>query len=135
MTKLTYIAKVVDGSLVLDREAFVKALKTLDSGVYDLVLHKHRGGRSNSQNSYYWGVVLPLLSEYLGYSCEEMHEICRFKFLRVRRLIAGEDIEVGSSTTKLNTKEFQDYLENIRRWGAGLGVNIPEPNEAQEEFK
>ena len=34
------------------------------------------------------------------------------------------------STANLNTKEFENYLEEIRRWAiTDLSINIPEPNE------
>jgi hypothetical protein len=43
--------------------------------------------------------------------------------------IKGEFV-LGGSTRKMNTSEFQDYCEQIRRWAATeLGVDIPNPNE------
>ena len=73
--------------------------------------------RSNPQNSYFHGVILPVLSEYTGYSNDEMKGVVKWKF--------------GiKSTAALTTLEFEKFCEDVRRWAsAELGCDIPEPNE------
>lgn len=84
--------------------------------------------RSNPQNRYLWGVVYQLLSDHTGYTIEEMHEICKHKFLRDWVLIAKEQIEITRSTTSLSVIEMSEYTEHIRSWAsAHLSVNIPDP--------
>ena len=77
------------------------------------------------QNEYYWGVVLETLSD-TGYSTEELHEIFKFKFLQDKI----KHHSIIKSTSQLDTKEMEEYLENIRRFASlELGISIPLPNE------
>jgi hypothetical protein len=73
--------------------------------------------RSNPQNRYFHGVVLPLLSDHTGYTDEEMKGILKYKF-RVKH------------TSSLDTKGFEEFCSQIRQWASrDLGCWIPEPNE------
>lgn len=81
--------------------------------------------RSNSQNEYYWGVVLQLISEFTGETVEDLHD-----HFRVRFLMQGEKFSHPRSTTSLTTAEFEDYLAKIRLFATqDLNVFIPLPNE------
>lgn len=91
--------------------------------------------RSNQQNSYYWGVLVALISEHTGFTTEETHEILKHKFLRRTVWITKkggiqEQSVITKSTTGMTTKAFEEYLSQIRIWAsAELGVFLPEPNE------
>lgn len=92
--------------------------------------------RSNQQNRYYWGVVIELLSEHTGFDREEMHEVLKHKFLRKTVWIPKKNgikemSVISKSTTGMTTKQFEEYLSQIRQWASiDLGVFLPEPNEA-----
>lgn len=94
-----------------------------------------RKDRSNNQNSYYWGVIVHLLSEHTGFGTDEMHEILKHKFLRRTIWVptkhgTKEQSVIAESTAKLTTKQFEEYTSNIRQWASqDLGVFLPEPNE------
>jgi hypothetical protein len=91
--------------------------------------------RSNNQNKYYWGVIIPKLSELTGYTKDEIHEILKFKFLSSSLKIWNKSGEFDSygilkSTTDLDTKEFETFLSEVREWASiRLNCFIPEPNE------
>jgi len=94
--------------------------------------------RSTPANNYYWGVCVAILSEELGYTSWEMHEILKHKFskklvhLRTKEKI--EQLWVVNSTAHMTTQEFEDYLENIRAWAlVDLGIMIPLPSEENNE--
>ncbi len=94
--------------------------------------------RSNSQNSYYWGVVIETLSDELGYTPDEMHEIIKHRFLTQNDIIKGKTgavyVSHSKSTTSLTTKEFEDLMTRIRQWASmDLGIFIQEPNEPPME--
>ena len=120
-------AQIKTGIIIFDRpnEAY-GYLQDLEGKYVEVVVRKERSERSNNQNKYYWGVVLQLLSDHTGYTTEEMHCICKQQFL----LIHGQ-FDYVKSTTKLNTVEFEEYLDKVKNWAAVLGVNIPNPNEAE----
>ena len=88
----------------------------------------HKKLRSIHQNSYYWGVVVEILGNELGYPPYNMHDALRMQFL------SKPDEKTGlmkiASTTDLSTKQMEDYIEEIRRWASiELSIYIPEPNE------
>ena len=100
--------------------------------------------RSAQQNKYLWGVVYKtIVDNDPGYfvndaldalrktarlsTAEVVHEFCKARFLPSADL-PGLQITVAPSTAKLPRKEFQDYVESIRRWAADeLQVFIPDP--------
>lgn len=116
---------------------------------------KQRSIRSIQQNAYLWGVVYKVTAEALGYTVPEMHETWKWEFLPRVRIMGirvndtmfskvlqkfhkqkREIIEIPISTTKLNTKQFGEYLDSIHLKASELGIRIPLPNETiQEEPK
>ena len=108
---------VVDkGKLKLDApQSYLVELSRLEGQRIEITIRKERHVRSLNQNKYYWGVVIEILSEYFGYDKEEMHEACKFKFLRKHEDTAL--VTVGS-TKKLSTGEFTEYIDTVMRWAA-----------------
>jgi hypothetical protein len=91
----------------------------------EVIVRKFRSKRSNNQNSYYWYVVLDTLHKHTGHSDYDLHEMMKYKFLKVH----GE-MEYVKSTTKLNTAEFEVYLDKIRKWAEDkINCKINLPNE------
>lgn len=100
--------------------------------------------RTLRQNKYLWGVVYKtIVDNDPGYfvndavdalrktarlsAAEVVHEFCKARFLPSADL-PGLQITVAPSTAKLPRKEFQEYVESIRRWAADeLQVFIPDP--------
>ena len=99
-----------------------------------IVVDEEKPSRSNNQNKYYWSVVIGTLSNELGYTADEMHEVLKEKFLPKKEVeLLGDKIKIGSSA-KLKTDEFEKYLEDIRRFAAEkLNIIIPLPNEILED--
>lgn len=115
--------RVEAGKIFLnDREGFAAQRAKLEGQEIEVILRGYRQRRSDSQNAYYWGVVLPLLGEYCGYEVQEIHEVMRMKFLLVH---PNGRMPFVRSTSDLNTAEFSEYVEQCRRFGAELGVAIP----------
>lgn len=124
-------AKIEKGKpIFVNRDRFMKDLENHEGKDVYISITVPKSKRSDQQNRYYWGVVVKILSDELGYFSDEMHELLRIKFLK-RELVLNEVIyTIGSSTTKLSTKEMEEYLEDIRRWAAiELNILIPLPNE------
>lgn len=80
--------------------------------------------RSHAQNSRLWALYSSL-GAALGYSKEEMHDICRYKFLGlVERSYKGETFCTLPTTTKLSKSEMAAYQTSIEVWAAELGVMV-----------
>ncbi|MCE5225600.1 MAG: hypothetical protein LLG05_07025 [Porphyromonadaceae bacterium] len=120
----------IEGSLLVwDNPSNVREyLIKLEGKRFDATIRKERSQRSSNQNNYYFGVVCKVLGDYFGYEPDEMHEALKLKFLQ----IGPCDVPTVKSTTKLNTAEFEEYLERIRRWAATeYSVQIPLPGESE----
>ena len=144
-----------------DQERYNKWISTLDGRV-QVIVKKFRNTRSNRQNKYYWKVIVGTLSEETGHSTNEIHQALKLKFLtnyeltnKIKlklpdKVIAvlkwiektfgvdisftrkQEKLQIIGSTTKLSTKEMEEYLSQIRVWASSdLNIYLPEPNEVQ----
>ena len=122
---------ILDTESTDSKKRLYDILKSL-TGKKLIKIEKYSKKRSNPQNRYYHGVVLKYLSETTGYSTDEMHEVCKLKFLPYDRAnrVTGEIQTFGRSTKELNTAEYEEYLEKIRVWAINyLDCLIPLPNE------
>jgi hypothetical protein len=87
--------------------------------------------RSDRQNRYYWGVVLKIIGQELGYLPDEVHQLMAKNFLSYEN---KGDMFV-KSTTKLKVAEMEDYLETVRRFASmELSIYIPLPNETEFQY-
>lgn len=124
--KPLFFGSIDHGKIKLDNPEEFKNYCNNLNGEIQLLLEKRKKNRSLNQNSYYWGVVIPLLSEYFGYESEEMHEALKYQFLRKGNV----QLPTVRSTRRMTTIEFGDYMAKVRRWAAiEYSINIPEPNE------
>ena len=116
-----------------DKQSLINYLKELEND-YIVSVKKQRNTRSNMQNSYYWKCIVQGLAEELGYFPNEMHDALRCKFLSEYEMISFNDNQIAinkiGSTTALNTKQFEQYTEQIRVWAlTDLGIRLMLPNE------
>lgn len=92
--------------------------------------------RSLPENRYYWGVIVKILSDELGYEPSKIHEMLKQEFLyEILHLKTRDGIlekKIVKSTTELNTEEAESFYSSVRQWASiELGIWIPEPNEKQ----
>lgn len=86
-----------------------------DDSIYELKKKQTKSIRSTLQNNYYWGVVIPIISQFHGYFEVETHELIKSIFKL-------------ETTTWLDTTEFTWLVKNIREiWQTKYWVIIPEP--------
>jgi len=119
----------------------IKAIETAKEG-YECIVRKVKKQRSLNQNSYYWGVVIKIMAQELGYTDNEMHQVLGEFYLSYdKKVFKGSKPEFGDirqtfikSTTELSTIEFENYLENCRRLASENGIFIPLPNECTDDL-
>lgn len=131
------IIDIQDGAPKNERrlERFYKSLR---NGSYEISAKK-AGTRSNQQNRYYFGIVVPLIQKGIKdlgteLTKEETHEFLKAKFnadeIQVVDKNSGELLyeSIPKSTTRLNKEDFSAYTEQIQRWAAEfLSIIIPDP--------
>lgn len=121
---------------VHNRRGFDQQIAQMREGwQVEIAVTRRRATRSLQQNAYYWGVVIQALSDHTGYTPDEIHDICKARFIPKRLAmqkgngeIVGEFV-LGGSTRSLNKNEFYEYVEQIRQWAAELDCYIPDPGE------
>lgn len=120
--------KVEKGKLILeDPYRYLAYLSKFEGKEVAVSFKRWRENRSDQQNKYYWGVIIEILSQHLGYMPEELHETLKHKFLSEKAEDAHGLIRV-KSTAKLETDEFIQYTNQIVMWAArDLNVFIPDP--------
>ncbi len=107
--------------------AFARKLAEFKGERVQVCIERRQKRRSNAENNYYWGVVVPILCEWSGYTEYEMHDAIKQKFLfEFDNVHALPRIR---STADLTTTEFEMLMTNIREWASFQGVFIPLPNE------
>lgn len=101
-------------------------LKSIGTRKIVEILKPPRKPRSNNQNAYYWGVILELISQETGMTMDESHSAMKLLFLKKR---ISEELYTIRSTATLNTLEFEEYLEKVKRFASlELNIIIPDPN-------
>ena len=87
-----------------------------DGEVWDCVIGKHISRRSVDANRRLWALH-KLAADSTGHSVEEMHELCKAKFLpRVTIRIGDEQREIYGSSAKLNKKDFRDFMDRTEEF-------------------
>lgn len=120
---------------IRNRRAFDQQIAQFKEGSeVEVEVTIRRASRSLNQNAWYWGVIVEAISDHTGYTADEIHELLKAKFIPKRlAVLAGngdivDEFVMGGSTRKMNTAEFGEYCEAIRRWAADtLDINIPDP--------
>jgi len=123
--------KVVNGEMQgIPRTRLREELKHFEGKPIELIVRRKKKHRSNDQNRLWW-VYQKMLGDYLGYDKDEMHEICKYKFLKteIADESTGEVFEYIKSTSKLSTVEFAELIERLYKWSSEtFGVVLPPPN-------
>ena len=100
----------------------------LEGRIWDITIKPYQSRRSLEANKRLWALH-KLASESTGHSTDELHELCRFKFLPRTIVKVGEkEQEVPGRSSKLNKKDFRDFMEQVEAFyiselGVFLGDN------------
>lgn len=132
-------SNVENGNLKRNRNLIIDALKSFEGQQIILTIEKAKKKRSNPQNSFYWGVCLPIIQhgfkEATGEfrTAENIHyNILLPLFSPVNEIInkdTGETVTEKLSSSDLTTTQFCEFILEIQKWSAEfLGVTIPDPN-------
>jgi hypothetical protein len=96
---------------------------------------KTKKPRSLSQNKYYWGVVVLILSTEIGEDKDTMHEVLKMKFLSEKIIMPDMTVTpIGRSTSELSTVNFEEFVKTVQMWASSeMNIYIPKPNEVTDE--
>lgn len=127
--KFSYYSQVTNGKLLEHVSKQIKNdLKAFEGKRVEIHIEKLRSKRSIVQNRAYW-LYVGILSDELGYSKDELHEVIKFKFLKKENVFekTGEIYGRLGSTTELSKSEFASFIGELIRWASSdLGIILPE---------
>jgi len=109
--------------------AIQEQLRLLSDATIDVTIEKHSNRKSNRQNRYFRGVVVPIIANYAGYTDDEAIGVIKARWF-TDTLDDGEAVVRSTRNTDWTTASWEAKMEQIRRdvmimWD----VYIPEPNE------
>lgn len=118
-----------NNKLTFENEAeFYNYCQSLDCGDLSVSVEKFRNKRSIQQNRYYF-LLLNIVREHTGETVNKLHSDFKRMFLPKDEInfFTGELYSSNESTTKLNTLEFTNYIEDIRQFCAeNLELVLPD---------
>ena len=124
-----------DHELVFDAKSKLRAdlaqRKLADTEVW-CVIKRRRPARSLPANRYWWGCVLRVAAEALGYADpDELHDAIVTKFRPL-----PPDPVTGLTrrrrTSEMDTQEFSDLTSDVIQWlEADLHIRVPRPGEEE----
>lgn len=136
MDKIPLYGKVENG-IFASRQLLDRNFPRFNGRMVKVTLEEAKKRRSTSQNSYYFGVVIPMCKTLWHNNGELVSDKYVHKYLKgqvggMMKRIDNPDNSVGwdvDTSTKLTTKEWEDWMMAIRAWAAQFGLIIPMPNE------
>lgn len=150
MKELTYFCNVDKDSILHVPRRFKQEIGEKFKGQrIEITIRKKKKHRSNEQNRYYWGVVVPYILDAfieLGNDLQEgnpehlqlIHDFLKRRCLPARQVCDahGVEVELTPSTADLSTTEMMEYIERVCLFAAeSLNVAIPQPNEQTRIFE
>ncbi len=98
--------------------------------IFDVSISKKKVTRSMSQNRTYW-MWLNCLSNESGNEKDFLHQYFSEKYLPyIQEEVFNQSVKRPVSTTKLDTKQFAEYLNQIQVFaGVELGCILPDPED------
>ena len=138
MKKITITTEIAHGKFQRNRNRIMLAIRAFEGKIVDLTIRRATKQRSENQNRYYWGVIVPIWQDLLLKEWGELrnkeytHEFLKANCGYEERVneATGEILRVPKSTTENTTVEQEEYHTACRLLAHDMfGVEIPLPNE------
>ena len=138
MKKITITTDIVNGQIKRNRNLVLEAIKSFEGKTIILTIERQTKKRTNNQNAYYHGVLIPILKNAIKdswgevWSSERCHEFCKMQFNFTEKVNeeTGEIVRLPKSTTENTTTAMEEYHSEIRNFiKEWFGADCPLPNE------
>jgi len=138
-----FAADIKDGRMTIrERKKFDEFIATRQDDIYWLTIVRYKKPRSDKQNRYFHGVIIPMAAQCLFESGDIPHaDLAMTKQLLKEKFLAEYEFTVEGKayikcrkTSSLKTDEFEKLNTEIRTWfQTERDYYIPEPNEIDWE--
>jgi hypothetical protein len=96
-----------------------------------VTIEEYKVRRTDSQNSYLWGVCYRSIKQHLeGWDLEDIHEFFMGECFGWETIVGLGTVQRKplQHSSRLNVEEFSQYVEFVQRKAAELGIVVPEPS-------
>lgn len=131
--------KIIGGQFRQNKDLIRSAIKQFEGKELKIIFKKHYKQRTKSENSFYWGVWIPILQRAILDTwgeirdVSEVHEIVKLNCNYEERINedTGLFVRVPKSSTDLNTYEWEfEFKQRIRQFALDFfNTTLPDPNE------
>lgn len=133
--KLEYFSTITDGKMQRNTSQLIaEEIKHFEGKRVHITIEKLKSTRSVQQNRLWW-LYIGIIAKEIGYTKDELHEICKFKFLRKEKVNekTGEVFEYCGSTAKLGKSEFGELVDKTIQWASeSFNIILPAPGDQSE---
>jgi hypothetical protein len=138
MNKITITTDVQNGQIKRNRNLVLEAIQSFEGKTINITIERQTKKRSNNQNAYYHGVLIPILRNCIKdawgeiWSNQKAHDFCKMQFNFKEKINeeTGEIIRLPKSTTENTTTAQEEYHHEIRSFiKEWFSVDCPLPNE------
>ena len=122
-----FTGKIIKGKIVWDNKTkLVDYIQGIEDGTnLSIEITETPDKRTNKQNKLWWS-WMKIISNELGYTKNEVHEILKYKFLLREEIIEGETNQYIKSTATLTKQEFNKLTQDVFFWSNDtLNINLP----------
>ena len=114
-----------------DPAAVLKHIKSLKGKQVTVTIRRWIPPRSDQQNKYWHGVVLPMFADEAGLDLVEAKQVLKMHFLPIWIGEGANRIQTCRRTRDLDVGEMSKFTDDCRRLAADMfGLNIPDPSSA-----
>ena len=136
--KIEITTSIHNGLFKRNRNLVLSAIKSFEGKEVVITIDRLKKKRSNSQNAFYWGCLIPLMQggakdawgEDWSINKAHKHLSKKFVFHESVNEKTSEVTQTPKSTTELTTTEWEVYVTEIRIYLLkDFDIDAPEPNQ------
>ena len=138
--KIEIISSIENNLFKRNRNLVLNAIKHFNNKEVIITFSKAKKERSNQQNRFYWGIVVPLVQNGLLEATGELrssdnihYKILLPMFAPVNELVnkdTGEIVSEKITSSEMTTTQFMEFILEVQKWSSEfLNIDIPNPNE------
>ena len=138
MKKIEVTTSINNGLFKRNRNIVLDAIKSFNGCDVVLTIDKVKKKRSNNQNRFYWGCLIPLMQQGAKdiwgetWSIDKAHQHLSKKFVFHESVNQKNGVitQTHKSTTELTTTDWEVYVTEIRIYLLeDFDIDAPEPNQ------
>lgn len=118
--------KIING-IFSNMPQLYRVFSELDTKDVTVTVTKRQQKRTLPQNAYLWGVVYKTISDFTGYTPEELHYETD-DLLQLRMYVDERGIRKVKPTSQMSIEELSLYANKVKLWAwHNLQLHIPDP--------